>query len=138
MYRLSGASVRISVATPEADLAAAIWPGVAVIYHPRTESAAQIHAVAKRITDLERRRGIRPGTVELVPLVETPTGVSQARAIASSSPRVQAFGVGPNITLHLGLDPDSNADPLTYARSECELHARALGLAPLDLRHVLD
>jgi citrate lyase subunit beta/citryl-CoA lyase len=138
MHKPAGPSVRISVATPEADLAAVIWPGVSTIYHPRTESAAQIEAVGKRIAKLERLRGIRPGTVELVPLVETASGVSRARAIASSSARIHAFGVGPNIGLGLGLEPDADVDPLSYARSECELQARALGLDPLDLRNVLD
>jgi len=127
-----GAGVRISLATPEADLAAVVWPGVSTIYHPRTESAAQITAVTVHIDELERMRGIRPGTVRVVPLVETPLGVVMAREIAGSSPRIQWFGVGPNI----GMDLD--ADALTYARAECELIARALDLAPLDIQLVLD
>src|ERR1700737_1918498 len=97
MPEAAGISVRISVATPQADLAAVVWPGVSTIYHPRTEAAAQIEAVARRIAELERLRGIRPGTVHVVPMVETPLGVSMAREIASSSARIQSFGVGPNI-----------------------------------------
>jgi citrate lyase subunit beta/citryl-CoA lyase len=127
-----GAGVRISVATPQADLAAVVWPGVSTIYHPRTESAAQIEAVAKRITELERLRGVRPGSVNVVPLVETPLGVAMAREIAASSACIRSFGVGPNITMDLG------ADSLEYARAECELIARALDLEPLDIQLVLD
>jgi len=124
--------VRISRATPRADLAAVVWPGVSTIYHPRTESATQIRAVDARITELERLRGIRPGTVNVAPLIETPLGVALAREIASSSPRIQSFGVGPNIKM------DLDADSLTYARAECELIARALKLDPLDIQQVLD
>jgi citrate lyase beta subunit len=124
--------VRISRATPQADLAAVVWPGVSTIYYPRTESAGQIQAVAARITELERLRGIRPGSVTVVPLVETPLGVSMAHEIASSSTRIHSFGVGPNIGI--GLDADS----LMYARAECELTARAFGLEPLDIQQVLD
>ena len=138
MFSAPGAGVRISLATPQADLAAVVWPGVSTIYHPRTESAAQIQAVAARIAELERLRGIRPGTVNVMPLVETPLGVSMAREIASSSPRIDSFGVGPNIGTGLGIEPGSDADSLAYARAECELHARALGLNPLDIYHVLD
>jgi citrate lyase subunit beta/citryl-CoA lyase len=138
MSELSGASVRISVASPEADLAAVVWPGVSTIYHPWTESAAQIQAVAARIAELERVRGIRPGTIRLVPLVETPRGVSMAGDIAASSTRISAFGVGPNIGSGLGVEPGIDADPLTYARAECELLARALGLDSLDIQHMLD
>jgi citrate lyase subunit beta/citryl-CoA lyase len=124
--------VRITRATPQADLAAVVWPGVSTIYHPRSESAEQIEAVAARIAELERLRGIRPGTVNVVPLVETSRGVAMAGEIASSSPRIRSFGVGPNI----GLDLD--ADSLAYARAECELIARALDLEPLDIQQVLD
>ncbi len=132
MSNPSAAGVRISRATPQADLAAVVWPGVSTIYHPRTESAEQIQAVAQHIDQLERRRGIRPGTVRVVPLVETPRGVAMAREIAASSQRIQSFGVGPNI------DMDLDGDALAYARAECELIARALNLEPLDVQRVLD
>jgi citrate lyase subunit beta/citryl-CoA lyase len=138
MDKLSAASVRISLASPEADLAAVVWPGVSTIYHPRTESAEQIQAVAARVAQLERLRGIRPGTIGIVPLVETPRGVSMAGAIARSSARIHSFGLGPNIGTGLGVEPGTDADSLTYAHSECELLARALGLDPLDIHHVLD
>jgi hypothetical protein len=36
------------------------------------------------------------------------------------------MGVGPGLTLEIG------DDALEYARAECELHARALGIMPLD------
>jgi hypothetical protein len=36
------------------------------------------------------------------------------------------MGLGPAITLEVG------DEALSYARSECELHARALGIVPLD------
>ncbi len=132
MSSAPGAGVRITVATPRADLDAVVWPGVSTIYHPRTESAEQIQAVAVRVTELERLRGIRPGTVHIAPLVETPLGVVIACEIASSSPRIRSFGVGPNI----GMDLD--ADSLAYAQAECELIARALDLEPLDIQQVLD
>jgi len=136
-----GTSVRISAATPLADLAAVVWPGVTTVYHPRTDSAAQVHALDQRITHLERWRGIRPGTVRIIPLVETPRGVCMAHDIAASSARIRAFGSGPNLSVGLGLEPDADsqpADALLYARSECELQARALGLQPVAIREVLD
>lgn len=71
-------------------------------------------------------------------MIESPMGVVMAHEIASSSSRVHAFGVGPTMHVGLGVDPGSDADALMYARSECELHARARGIDPLDIRHVLD
>jgi len=146
--RSPGASVRISLASPEADLAAAVWPGVETIYYPRAESVEQIQLADALITGLEQRRGIRPGTVGVVPLIESPTGVAMAHEIAASSPRVGAFGVGPNIAGGLGLEPNlaggpgggpgCEPDALIYARAECELAARALGLEPTVVGFVLD
>jgi len=132
MCSAPGAGVRISLAAPQADLAAVVWPGVSTIYHPRSESAEQIQAVAAWIDDLEWLRGIRPGTVKLVPMIETPLGVARASEIGTSSARIHSFGVGP----HLSMDLD--ADSLTYARAECELVARALDLEPLDIQRVRD
>jgi citrate lyase subunit beta/citryl-CoA lyase len=124
--------VRISAATPEADLSAAVVPGVTAIFYPKVESPEQVQLADGLVHKLERLRGIRPGTVELCPMVETPIGVASAHAIASSSSRIGAFGVGPNI--HHALEGDA----LTYARAECELQALALGRRPLDLRYVPD
>src|ERR1700738_4397939 len=87
MSDVGGTGGGVSAATPRADLAAVVWPGISTIYHPLTESAAQIQAVAARIAELERLRGIRPGTVHVVPMVETPLGGSMARGIASSRAR---------------------------------------------------
>jgi len=88
--------------------------------------------VAARIAELERLRGIRAGQRECRAAGRDLAGVAMAGEIASSSPRIRSFGVGPNI----GMDLD--ADSLAYARAECELIARALDLEPLDIQQVLD
>jgi citrate lyase subunit beta/citryl-CoA lyase len=127
-----GVSVRISAASPEADLAAAVRPGVSTIVLPRVESADQVRTADALISALEKRRGIRPGTVELRALIESPKGVSMAHNIASSSPRLMAIGVGPNVRVAF------DGDALSYATGECELHALASGLTPLNVQYVLD
>jgi citrate lyase beta subunit len=118
--------VRISAATPEADLAAAVWPGVVSVVYSRVESAQQVARADTHITRLERLRGIRPGRVAIHPVIESTRGVTRAADIASSSARVQAVVIGPAITLEVG------EDALSYARCECELHARAQRVIPLD------
>jgi citrate lyase subunit beta/citryl-CoA lyase len=123
-------SVRISVATPEADLEAAIRPGLASVYYPLAESARQVQEADALIAKLEKLRGIRPGTVEIRPLIESPGGVCSAREIAASSPRITMFGIGPKMTLE--------GHALSYARGECELVARTLDIKPVDLEYVLD
>ena len=127
-----GISVRISLASPEADLAAAVQPGVSTIILPRVESSNQIQHMDALITDLERRRGIRPGTIELRALIESPKGVTMASDIATSAGRLHSVGVGPTIRITL------EGDALEYATAECELQALAAGLTPLNIQYVLD
>jgi citrate lyase beta subunit len=118
--------VRISAATPDADLGAAVWPGVTSVECGRVESAEHIERVDVEISRLERIRGIRPGRIEIIPIVESTGGVAHAPAIAASSPRVHQLALGPSITLEVG------EDALDYARYECELHARAVDVNLLD------
>ncbi len=129
-----GVSVRISLASPEADLAAAVRPGVSTIILPRVESSNQIRTADALISDLEKRRGIRPGTIELHALIESPEGVNVAQEVASSSPRLKTIGVGPNMRVHF----ENDGDALEYATAECELHTLAAGLTPLNMQYVLD
>lgn len=118
-----------------ADLEGAVWPGLAVIHNPKTESAAEVRQVDRKITELERLRGMRPGTVEIHAAIETVRGVVNALSIAAASPRIRFFGGG-----GLGFDtcrdlaietlPGVRRAPEHYASGECALVARSLGLEP--------
>ena len=118
--------IRISAATPEADLAAAIWPGVTTVTYPRVESPRQISLADACIARLERLRGIRPGHVRIQPVVVSVRGVTRVAEISSASPRVDRVALGPALSLEL------SEDSLGYARGECELHARAHDVVFLD------
>lgn len=123
-------SVRINVATPEADLTASIWPGLTLISHPKTETAEQIRYLDGLISELEQDRGLRPGTVEINAMIETAKGAANCYQIASASPRVRAFsgGTGYDMSLDLGVEMFVGFDQFHYSRAECEFAARALGL----------
>src|SRR5258708_831991 len=101
-----GVSVRISAASPQADLAAVVQPGVSSVFVPRVESAAQIQHADALIAELEKRRGIRPGTIELRALIESPKGVSMAHDVASTAGRLCSFGVGPGMSVYFENDSD--------------------------------
>jgi citrate lyase beta subunit len=64
--------------------------------------------------------------VEIQPVIESTRGLTRVREIGESSRRIRAMGVGAGLTLEVG------EDGLAYARAESELHARALGIIPLD------
>ena len=135
---VSAINVRVSLGGCEADLAAIVWPGVSTVCCPRAESAGQVQDLDRSIGRLERLRGIRPGTISIRPLIETPKGVAGAYGIASASPRIEAFGPGPKLALHLDVASAPEGSALSYARSECELAARCLGLNPVATEYLAD
>lgn len=123
--------VRINHDTVLADLDGAVWPGVKRIKYPKTESAEEVRVLDAIITRLERERGIRPGTIEIDPGIETAVGVAHVYEIASASPRVQEFGAstgGYDLSRDYGVEMFVDYDQFVYQRGEAELAARALGL----------
>ena len=86
--------VRINHDYVRADLESVVWPGLKRVNYPKAETAEEIHKLDVIITELERQRGIRPGTVEIGAAIETARGVANAFEIAASSPRIVDFGGG--------------------------------------------
>ena len=123
-------SVRISAATPEADLEAVVQPGVSTLLYPRCESPLQIERAERQIAQLERLRGIRPGSVMIGVMIESPRGVCASTELAASSRRITSLGTGPHL--------DLAGDALAYAQAECELVARAFGLPSLNVSNLVD
>ena len=123
-------NVRINCAYPEVDVRAAVWPGVSQINFPKAETAEQIKNLDALITEMERIRGIRPGTVRIGATVETTLGVTNSYEIASASPRIDAFGPGTgyDMSMDMGVEMFVEFDQFFYNRGEGELVAIALGL----------
>ena len=123
-------NVRINCAYPEVDVHAAVWPGVTQINFPKAETAEQIRHLDVLITDMERLRGIRPGTVRIGATVETTLGVVNSYEIASASPRIDSFGPGTgyDMSMDMGVEMFVGFDQFFYNRGEGELIALALGL----------
>ncbi len=122
--------VRINCAYPEADVPAAVLPGVSQINFPKAETAEQIERLDALITEMERRRGIRPGTVRIGVAIETTLGVANSYEIASASPRIDSFGPGTgyDMSMDMGVEMFVGFDQFFYNRGEGELIAMALGL----------
>jgi citrate lyase subunit beta/citryl-CoA lyase len=122
--------VRINHDYVPADLEGVIWPGLARVNYPKTETAEEIRRLDAIITELERKRGIRPGTVEIGANIETAVGVANGYEIASASPRLKDFGGGSgyDMSRDLGVEMFVGFDQFMYGKGELELATRALGL----------
>lgn len=103
------------------DLVAVVRPGLAGIVLPKASSAGDVHLLAWLLAALESLKGMDAGAVQIEPILETPTGVLQALAIASAHPRVRrlCFGAG-DFSLETGL-----TWPPTHEQSPTVLAAKA-------------
>jgi citrate lyase subunit beta/citryl-CoA lyase len=124
------------------DLVETLHRKVDGVVVPKIESAADLHAVDWLMANLEREFGAEPGTIDLIPQIETAAGVQrvdrilQARSLRPyKGPwRVKcvAFG-GADYAHELGLSPDLDETQLADARARVVLSSRAAGLeGPLD------
>ena len=114
------------------DLDAVVSPYIYGIALPMTESAADVHNADAIIAGLEADRGIAPGTMKLIPLIETALGVYRCFEISTAAARVEsvAFGSAEDGDLQRNLKCAWSAEgtEMLYARSRVLLEARAAGL----------
>jgi citrate lyase subunit beta/citryl-CoA lyase len=125
------AAVRINrdILDAVADARAALHPGLSLLFLPKSETPGWVDIVAEIVTALERERGLPPGAVGLVPLIESAAGLAAAPAIARCD-RVVGLMLGPE-DLALSLDGLSNPAGLTGPAGAMVVAARAAGLTPV-------
>jgi citrate lyase subunit beta/citryl-CoA lyase len=118
----------------EADLQAIVGEALDGILLPKAETAVELQAADHLIGLLERRRGLRVGRIDLVPLIETAVAVADVRSIARASPRVRRFAFGSaDFAIDLGLTPGPDELELLSYRAALVLAAKTGGLeAPID------
>ncbi len=116
------------------DLKASVWPGLTSVALPKVESAEEIRVRSGMIEELERRRGIEAGTVQIAVAVETALGVVRGFEIASASLRIVTIQVGAeDMTQEMGVQTSAEGRELWYARSKILTDAYAAGVQPLGL-----
>ncbi|HYI87983.1 MAG TPA: CoA ester lyase [Burkholderiales bacterium] len=124
------------------DLVETLHGKVDGVVVPKIESAADLHAVDWLMANLEREFGAEPGTIDLIPQIETAAGVQRVDRILQAHSlrpykgpwRVKrvAFG-GADYAHELALSPDIDETQLADARARVVLSSRAAGLeGPID------
>ncbi len=97
-----------------------------LIMLPKTGRAEDVLTADAYMSEVERRLGLAPNTVRLMPLIETALGVENAYAIASASPRVAAIFLGAeDLTADLRCKRTKGGNEIAYARSRMVSAARA-------------
>ncbi len=113
------------------DLQAVVAPGVDGVMLPKVEAPSQLETVDWLLGQLERERGLAPGAIDLLPIIETGRGVAAAEAIAGAETRVRrlSFGAG-DYTRDMGMVWTGAEAELAHARATIVLASRVGGLEP--------
>ena len=130
----TGAEVFVQV-DPElmlADLTAAVWPGLDGIVVTRAETPEQVEAIDGIVSDLESRRGMLPGSVELVLCLETALGNHNGFAVATASSRTWGLSLGrADLVMDLRPEPSGEVHLMQYLMQRLVTLAFATGTVPL-------
>jgi len=116
------------------DVEAAIHPGLTGICFPKTESDEQAQRLDAQVADMERRRGLPVGRIELFLFIESPRGLMSLEAITTASGRVRSITLGPeDYCLTLGIELSADGMELHYGVSKVVTACKAAGIAPMRL-----
>lgn len=121
------------------DLMEVVVPGVDGIVLPKVESAADLRTVDWVIANLERERGLPPGGIDLMPIIETAAAFSRLDRIFGARSlkdypgqwRVKrvAFGAA-DFSSDVGMTWTAGEEEFLSLRSSLVVASRAAGIEP--------
>lgn len=117
----------------EDDVSAVVRPGLDGVVLSKTESPAEVVQADHYLTLLERQHGIEPGSVALMPLIETAKGIANAYAICEASPRLTGaiFGAEDYAT-DMGVERTEAGQEILWARTQVAIACHAAGITAID------
>lgn len=112
--------------------------GLDGIILPKAEKKEDILLSDHLLTQMEQKRNLGQGSMEIVPLVESALGLHNAYEIAVSCKRVKRLAFGAvNFTLDINAELTKEGVEILYARSQLIISSRAAGIeAPIDTVYV--
>jgi citrate lyase subunit beta/citryl-CoA lyase len=124
----------------EIDLSYIITKGLDGVMLPKSESKEDMVKLDQLLKEEEKKKGMEPGSVSLLPLLESPKGIAAVSEIIAASPRVigVSFGAGDysrEIGAGMGVTSLSADDfflMASHPRSCIALAARAAGVLAID------
>lgn len=115
------------------DLAAVVCPELSGIGLPKADSAQDVRDVDVLIREQELEHEVKPGTLALIPTIESALGVLNCEEICRASSRLAAITLGADdYTADLGTHRTREGRELDYARQVMVVCARAADIVALD------
>lgn len=115
------------------ELAAVIGPDLYGVSVGKTDSPWDIREIDRIIGPWEAAAGLEPGSIKLIPWIESARAVMNAQPMASASPRIIAIAFGAeDYTVDMGLQRTDSGQEVYLPRGTTAIAARAAGVASLD------
>lgn len=115
------------------DLAAVIRPSLSAVALPKTESAREMREMDVLLRQQEVAHGIKPGSVGVIPGIETALGCLRCEDIARATDRIIAITLGAeDYTNDLGVHRTREGDELRHLRYVVATVCHAYGVMALD------
>ncbi len=116
---------------------------LACIIIPKIEKPADIREASRQLSEVESKKGLPPGSISIIALIESALGVENAFHIASEKTdpaRLFTFAFGAaDFTLDMGIEMTKTGEEIAYARSRLAVACRAAGIdPPLDTPYMID
>jgi citrate lyase subunit beta / citryl-CoA lyase len=132
--RKGGADVVVRINQPLSlavrDLEHSVLPDVDGIAITKADSASHVRLLDQLVSELESKRGMRPGHTRFIVMIETADAFTRIDEIPRASPRVVAMNIGgEDFALDMNAQPDG--DVLLHPKQRMIIAARAAGVMPL-------
>ncbi len=119
------------------EMAAVMGPGLYGFSVGKTESVWDLQEIDRIIGPLEASAGLEPGSIKVIPWIESAKAVLDAQEMALASPRVVAIAFGAeDYTNDMGVQRTDDGEEVYVPRSMTAIAARAAGVASLDSPYV--
>ncbi|MFO1162880.1 MAG: CoA ester lyase [Reyranellaceae bacterium] len=132
----AGADVAVRVNRPMRlalpDLEAAVRPGLSALFITKAEGVQHLRLLDEAVSELERERGMPPGGIGFVAMIEHPRALAHINDIAEHAPRLVAMTLGgEDFALETGSIPGDES--LELPKRLVAFAAQAHGVAMLGI-----
>jgi citrate lyase subunit beta/citryl-CoA lyase len=112
------------------DLEAAVIPGISFIAVTKVEGPDHLRLLSEFVGELETSRGLPPGGIRFIAMVETAAAYFRMREIAAADPRVVALNLGTeDFALDCAMAPEGEG--VLNPKQQIVFAARAAKILPL-------
>lgn len=119
------------------ELAAVISPSLYGVSVGKTESAWDLQEVDRIIGPLEAIAGLEPGSIKVIPWIESARAVMNVQQMAGASSRIIAIAFGAeDFTNDMGIQRTDSGEEVYVPRATVPIAGRAAGIASLDSPYV--